>query len=223
MLHNPKQLRSYIRFFVIACVLFLFLLSLFQWIWVLGGSGTSIMYEAGLQRTLVDRIAKDVFTLAYRPTSEHAQAVNELQNILPIFEKIQHGLQSGDASLGLPHRPPDVILQFMITSQPDFAAIDTAARQIIAQPDKPVDKIEVDIIAAHERAYFLVLSQVNTVWQQYIDGAFIQIFAIEEGIVILVVTMLVVNYTFVSRKIYNRLVEEEQEQKEHHDQNSPTS
>lgn len=207
MQQHPRKLRTYVRIFLTVCLALLILLSLFQWIWVLGGSGTSIMYRAGLQRDLTERITKDVLTLAYRPITEHPQAINELQNTLPAWEHGQHALQTGDPALALPRHPPDTILQLMISSQPDFAAIDTAARQIIAHPDKPVDPVEVDIIVAHERDYFLTLAQVNTAWQQYIDGAFLQIFWIEEGLVGIVVGMLVGNYFLVSRRVYNRIVE----------------
>lgn len=201
---------AYARIFSAACILLLLVLMLFQWIWVLGGSGTSIMDRVGLQRNIAERIAKDAYILEYRPVSEHPQAINELQNMLPIFERIQQGLQAGDAALGLPRRPPDIILQLMLSSQPDYISIDTAARQIIKQPDTPVDKTEIDIIANHERGYFLILSQVDTVWEQYIDGAFWQIFVIEEGLTAVVLVLVIGKYVFVSRRVYSQLGKQEE-------------
>src|SRR2546430_123803 len=104
MMKQAKRQRIYIRIIVVFCVFLLLLLAGFQWIWVGAGSASSIMNQSGLQRTRAQAIAKDTLILAYRPESEHAQAVNELQNLLPRFEQTQKGLQVGDNSLQLPPR-----------------------------------------------------------------------------------------------------------------------
>ena len=120
------------------------------------------------QQSLAERIDKNILILAYRPQSEHIQAINELQVTLPIFEKIQSGLQSGDASLYLPKRRPQDVQLLLVQSQPDYIAIDTAAKTILGHADSPVDLDEISIMQQHERPYFLAINNAARLWQGHI-------------------------------------------------------
>jgi hypothetical protein len=218
-MRDPRFTRAYVRIIVIALLLILLLLGGFQSIWVFAGSASSIMVQVGLQRTRGQAIAKDVLILAYRPESEHIQAISELQNALPLFEQTQKGLQVGDSSLMLPNRIADEIVQLVAATQPDFVSIDTAVKVILAQvhahPDAPIDPTQRDIILAHEHGYVVAMSAVNSAWQARIESAFLHLYEIETGHVVVLIALIGGNYFFVTRRIYNQLVEEAKtEQKE---------
>lgn len=179
---------------MITCIALLILLGLFQSVWELGGSASSIMVQCGLQRTRMQAITKDVLILAYRPTADHAQAISELQIVLPLYEQTQRGLQMGDTALMLPAHVPETVQTLMIASQSDYLAIDTAAKKIIAHSDGLVDPIQAQIILSHEHSYAVEMTQVNNAWQLQIDGAFLHIFLIESGITSLVIILLLLLY-----------------------------
>jgi hypothetical protein len=211
---QTKRQRIYIRIIVVFCVLLLLLLAGFQSIWVLAGSASGIMNQTGLQRTRAQVIAKDALILASRPEDEHAQAINELQNILPRFEQAQRGLQNGDAALQLPARVPDDVAPYVQATQSDFFAMDTAARKLLATADGHVDSIQVDIVLAHEHDYSIAMSAVVSAWQTRIDAAFLHIFEWESGIVALLILIIIGKYFLITRHIMKRLLEEAQEKEQ---------
>lgn len=120
------------------------------------------------QRTLEQLIAKDTLILAYRPTDDHVQAISELQNTLPAWEKVELGLQNGDASLGISPNLPGNIKLLLLQAQSDFTGIDASAHYILAHPD-PVDQTQLSIVLQHERAYSVTMFQVNTLFNDYIQ------------------------------------------------------
>lgn len=206
---QTKRLRTYVRILTMTTLVFLLLLALFQSIWVFGGSETSIMNQAGLQRTRAQAIAKDVLILAYRPTLEHPQAISELQAVLPRFEQTQTALQSGDASLQLPQHVPDDILLPLSASSSDYIALDTAARLIASHPDAPVDPVEMSIVLSHVTMYSQEMTAVVAAWQTRIDGAFLHLFWWEIGLVAAVMLVIGGKYFFVTQRILRRLSETE--------------
>lgn len=160
----------------------------------------SIMYRVEQQGALDERIDKDVLNLAYRAQSERVQAVNELQVTLPTFEQIQAGLQNGDASLYLPTRRPQDVQLLVVQSQSDYAAIDTAARSILAHADSPVDANELAIIQQHERPYFLEINDVAKVWESHILENALDFFWFELWIGI-GLAVLWITYTILAGKV----------------------
>jgi len=129
----------------------------------------STIHRVNQQGALAERIDKDVLILAYRPDAEHAQAVSELQVTLPVFEKIQIGLQNGDSSLNLPMRRPADVQLLLLQTQSDYAAIDAAAQSVLANAGPPVDQNELAIVVQHERPYFLAMSTVAKIWEGHIE------------------------------------------------------
>ncbi len=184
---------------ILSCIALLILLGLFQSVWIIGGSSSGIMLQCGLQRTRMQAIAKDMLTLAYRPAIEHAQAIGELQIALPLFEQTQRGLQVGDASLALPSRVPETIQALVAIAQPDYLAIDVAARKITAHADAPVDPIELQIVLSHEHSYAMEMTQITNAWQQQIDATFLHIFWIESALTALVLILVIWIYVRLKR------------------------
>lgn len=120
------------------------------------------------QRTIEQLIVKDVLILSYRDTADHVQAISELQNALPAWEQVEHGLQNGDASLGIsPNLPPEVKL-LVLQAQSDFTSIDTAAHQILAH-SSPVDQTQLMIILQHEHTYSVTMFQMSDLFESHIQ------------------------------------------------------
>lgn len=145
---------------------------------------------ASVQSARGQRIAKNAFTLAYRPDEERAQAVSELQNLLPVWENQQEKLQEA--------RNAD-LHALVIQSQPDFMAMDTAARKLLAHPTGKTDLVQVSIIAQHERNYSLLMLQVSTLMQQRIDDFNTRLIITQNALVVLVIVLLIIKFTLAEK------------------------
>jgi len=160
--------------------IFLLIISLaFEALPLLPNNTLNVFSIIALQRTLGQRVAKNALVLAYRTSpDEKAEAVGELQNVLPYWEKVQSGLAHGDPSLSIPaHLPSDISL-IVLQSQPDFAYMDTAAHKVLSHPS-PVDPVQISIILQHDNAYFLSMVQITNLMQQHIQSAAQMYFIIE--------------------------------------------
>jgi hypothetical protein len=110
-----------------------------------------IINQTALQSTRAQRIAKDAMILTYRPSSERAQAISELQNTLPVFEAQQTKLQTLTNS--------DLHL-LVSQSQSDYTSLVTATKILLNQPDGTTNMTQLQIILDHERTYSLLMSQL---------------------------------------------------------------
>ena len=176
----------------------------FMSIWVNFGSNVGILSQVGFQRTRIERLTKDVLILGYTHPSAIviAQAVSEMQNALPLWRKTQAGLQSGDASLGLP-RPDPTIQEAVINAQVNYIPLASSFQNILNH-SQTIDPIQVQIVLNNENEYLTSMSQVDVLWQQQIQSIFQQIYIIE-GIVILFILFLVVSnfivvYPYTNKK-----------------------
>lgn len=134
------------------------------------------------QRAFEERVVKNALILAYRSNpDEQAEAISELQTTLPYWEKVQNGLQNGDASLGISPNLPSEIKLLLIQAQPDFVYLDTAAHQILGH-STPVDLVQLSIILQHDQAYYVTMAQANDLLQQRIQSAANIYFSIELSI-----------------------------------------
>jgi len=193
-----KKVRNYRRIISISMIALLVLLIAFQLV-PLTFNETSILSQVGQQKTRSQRIAKDVYVLAYRPEDEHAQAVSELQNTLPVWEQTQGQLQairiSGNISI------------YITQSQPDFTAMDTASRKLLAianaNPNAKTDTTQVDIVAEHERGYYLSISQFITAFDQHIQSRMQLLVYIESGIGAAILALTIVQFILIERQKYH--------------------
>lgn len=195
-------LRIIQRFVIIVGVVLLLGLALLEILPVLPSNVPtviSIIHKVNLQGALAERIDKDALILAYRPETEHAQAISELQVTLPAFEKIQAGLQGGDASLNLPMRRPQDVQLLLLQSQSDYIALDAAAKTILAHTDSPVDPDQIAIIQQHERPYFVTMSAVAKVWEGHIEDNALGFFWTELWMSMLLLILYIV-FLVASRK-----------------------
>jgi len=178
------KVRIYRRIVLISAIALLVLLIAFQLV-PLTFNETAILSQVGQQKTRSQRIAKDVYVLAYRPNDEHAQAISELQNTLPSWEQTQAQLQHIRISGNI-----DV---YIVQSQPDFTAMDTASRKLLAianaNPNAKTDTTQVDIVAEHERGYYLSISQFISAFDQHVQERMQLLVYIEVGIALLILIL----------------------------------
>jgi hypothetical protein len=151
-----EKLTFWRRLCMIVALILLGLLALYETI-PLTYQEAGIVNQIDAQAIRAQRIYSNALTLAYRPQDEHAQAVSEIQNTLPAWEREQSELQ------GL--RLNEDMRVLVVQAQPDFVAIDTAAKKLIAQPE---DKVQVEIIAEHRRNYVLLMTQLASIYAQRI-------------------------------------------------------
>lgn len=184
MMSTLRNFKAFTRIITGAGILLLFILDAFIALPLYAGiTGSQIIAQVGAQRTRVETIAKDVIVLAYRPDSDKPLVINQLQNVLPMWQRVQDALQNGgDKSIGIPRRLPDDVALVISGATLDYRAISTAAQLILDNQEKPVDLLQVDIILQHETDYLRAMNQVVFLFQQHIDSAYANLFWIELGV-----------------------------------------
>lgn len=138
---------------------------------------SSYLNQAGLQRTRSDVLALAMMTLEYRPVSERAQAISNLQVTLPLFESEQD-LLNANASTS----DEQLLLQQM---KGDYLAIVASAQSVVDVPSKIVDSIQVNIIMMHKDAYRSTMNLLQTVLVHHVENLTWTLFYIESGIGVL--------------------------------------
>lgn len=145
----------------IASLVLLLLLALAQ-VFRLAFNEETELRQATLQSARCQRVVKIALILKDVSIDQNArlQAVSELQNTLPAWEKQQSRMQSYQtASLSV----------LVVQTQADFAAMDTAAWSILANPTKPADPVQVGIILQREHNYTTIMTQLATLVQQRLE------------------------------------------------------
>lgn len=151
------------------------------------------LHYAMLQQSLSQRIAKDALILQYDPTSDDAQAISELQNMLPTWESDQANLQNSNL--------PDSAQTLFISSTTNYVGIDAAVRAILTHPQNA--HVEAQIIHMQELPYFLAISQVANELQQQEYSSRNALFAIGEMtcvILLVIKTIFVVTVEMAARR-----------------------
>lgn len=162
--------------------------------------------QTAFQIARAEFIVKDVFTLAYRPITYHAQAISELQIEIPQFQEAQQGLLHGDTTLNLPSNPPDNVVASLTTAQTDYLALFTAAKTILMTPDKQPDAVEVEIIATHERPYISYMAQVLTNLQQNLQNKQLQFLGIKFVLFGFLILTVLMKYLLFTQTLLNRVL-----------------
>lgn len=211
-----KTLRIYMVAALILTLFFLLSTVILEILPLLSGyDDLIIMQQANFQLARDEFISKDVMVLAYRPATYHSQAINELQTILPQFQRVQVGLLQGDASLDLPNNPPDSVRAALAVSQTDYLAIVTAVQHLLADPDASnPDMIQVEIILQHERLYVNNMYQVITLLQQDAEARKVQLIFIKLTVIGGAGVIVVLKYTLFTRHALKGMAEAEDDNSE---------
>lgn len=151
---------------------------------------SNALRNASLQQARVERIAKDVLILEYRPTSEHSQAVSELQDTLPVWQQEQTSLATfNDAQVQL----------LLLQSQSDYTPMTAALQKILATPTSQIDPVQVSIILQHEHDYAVTLNQIAMLIQQDSTSVTTQFFVFSLSALALSIILAIVNQ-IIARK-----------------------
>lgn len=178
-----RKLRSaFIRMFYISGILFL-LISIATDVWpLMPNEGVQVIRRISQQKGFSERIAKNALILVHGDEALRPQAVNELQTTLPVWERIQQGLEKGDASLGLPGSTPREVDALISQVRTDFIAIDTASRAILVRPDDLANTTQLSIVLTHSQPYYLKMSDISDLWQSKTQDVGKIYFSIKLGI-----------------------------------------
>ena len=180
-----QRLRSALIRVITVCGIVLLLLSIVSdSLPLMPNNALNVVRRASQQRGLSERIAKNAIILVRGDVLLRAQAISELQVTLPGCERIQRGLLSGDASLGLPDRVPDDVRLLLLQVRGDYSAIDAAAKNILAHPDET----QLSIILDHNQQYYLTMASVADLWQDRVQDASQVFFTIKLTIGLLLIS-----------------------------------
>jgi hypothetical protein len=179
VLQTIRKFRAFVRTMIIVTLLLLGLLAGFEYIPLASGNDLQLLSLFSSQEWASQRITKDALIMAYLPIEQRTQAINEMQNQVPFFERNQ-------AAIGTSNLSVDIQVLFTESST-DYTAIDTASHAILAHVDKAADPVEVAIITLHERDFFLGEMRVAAILQQKIQQRTIWLFGIEVGLEIIIV------------------------------------
>lgn len=193
-----RQARAYSWVLFVATVLFLLLLEGTLGLIAAYDNTTAVTTAVVGQRAREVRMVKDVLVLASRPLSEHAQSFSELQDILPLWESTQKGLQVGDASLGLPRYPPTDVVLLLSAAQSDYTPLDVAFQHIVSQHGS-IDPLQLQIVQEHDHGYAVTMSQVTTLWRTHMSESAIQAFWFESGVVVATLLLAMLSFWLITR------------------------
>lgn len=171
---------------------------------------TTINEQSTLQLARAEFIVKDIFTLAYRPTSYHAQALSEIQIELPQFQEVQQGLLHGDSVLNLPSTQPDNVLTALNAAQTSYLTFVTAVKTIIANPDKTPDPVELEIVAQQERPYVSEMAIVIEVLNQNTQSRLVQLIVLKMFIYAAIFVTISIKYFLFTQPMIHKMVQQEQ-------------
>lgn len=175
-----------------------------------GNDDLIVTQQANLQLARNEFIAKDVLILAYRPITNHSQAINELQTILPMLQQVQAGLRNGDSTLGLPANPPDNVKIALTATQSDYLSITIALKNILLHPDSTtVDPVQLSIILQHERSYTTSMYQVVLLLQGNAEAQKIQLLIIKISLAGAVGLVVILKYLLLTREVVTSSIAKE--------------
>lgn len=126
----------------------------------------NIEQQTLLQIARANTIAKDMIILTYNQSRDNTQFVDELQITLPILAEAQMGFLEGDAKLGIPGNPSDIVQRAVLATQNDYLSIASAARVVLSQPDKVLSTIETNIVLVNTDSYTTRMQNLLVVLRQ---------------------------------------------------------
>ena len=194
LLSTPQGFLAFVRIIETLAFVAVGAIMIFQAIPLTISNNDAILHYATLQQSISQRIAKDALILQYGPADNNAQAISELQNMLPTWESDQANLQNSNL--------PSTAQTLLISSTTNYVSIDVAVRAILAHP-QTIDTVQTQIIHMQERPYFLAISQVANELQQqeYSSRITITVFGeLAGGILIVIKATFVTTVEVLSRR-----------------------
>lgn len=205
-----KKLRSLMRIMGTAGIILVLIIIASDALPIISNTNSiSIFHLVARQRALEERLVKDTLLLTYRSSTDEAEAVSEMQTALPLWEKVQNGLYSGDPSLGMPQRLPSDLKLLIVQAQPDFFYLDSAFHHILAHPN-PVDPVQLTIVLQHNQSYYLAMEQVVNNAQDHIqEGA--KIYFSIELIIALIALIIALTFLIIADRTLGKMIAKDKE------------
>lgn len=164
---HPNSVRTCAR---VTKILLLLLLIGFESIPGLFGSDAHYLSDAVFQRTRSQILVTAAYTLQSRPAAEHAQAMHDLQTVLPAFKQEEDLLQTNTIP-----EIQDLVQQASV----DYLPLVAAVQAIIDRRLSVVDPLEVNIIAVHEHSYLITINSLALILPRYFEDRNVHLFVIQ--------------------------------------------
>ncbi len=177
-------------------VIAILLLMLLVWLEIVPSSwqeDKQYIVNVGFQRERDQLFVNSLYTLQYRPESEKAQAISDLQTSLLAFQQEQTQIwQNPD---------PDV-KRYLRSAQPDYLAIVAAVRVLLAHPDDPVNRSEFTIILSHHQHFFPSMNALVTLLNRDLENRITQLMDIQ--IALEVTCLIIILLPFRAKYMWRR-------------------
>lgn len=167
--------------------------------------------QANLQLIRAEFIVRSVLFLQYRPTTNHAQAISDLQILLPQFEEVQNGLLHGDALMGIPANPPSSVQEALANTDSDYQQIVAATKVVLTHPDATIDPLQVNIILMHDRTYITNMAETIRAIEQYNDAQTQQLIIARIVFISAVVVLVILKYLLFTLPTVRKMVQTEKQ------------
>jgi len=163
-------IRTFNTFAKVAKILLMLLLIGFECVQAFSWSNVHYINEASQQCTRSQILVNAAYTLVYRPVDEQAQAMHDLQTVLPAFEQEQNLLLTNPAAN---------IQYFLLQARSDYLSLATTAQIIIDHPNNTFDPLELNILITHEHNYLSTMTALVLTLPLDIESSNIQLFVIQ--------------------------------------------
>lgn len=205
---DPSIKIFYARFMTIMIVIGLLLLIVMQSLWVFAGSETSIIQQVNLQQARAETIAKDICIISSNHTGINTTNLTELQTNLVLFKKAQNGIIHGDSDLGLPSTISGTVQQSIELTNDDYLSLTSIADSIVANPNTPILSSDTLIAVNSSRSYVKEMSNAALIYKHQIDVGFYMLFYVEAFLTIVVLTLSILKYFFVTNSLIRFIMEQ---------------
>jgi hypothetical protein len=196
--YPPADFRNFSRVIIGFCLFLLLVLGLAEF-FPLYADYPNFINNAGLQRVRVEVLVSSMLIMQYRSPADQTNAVAVIETALPVFRQEETTLQDDPS--------PD-IQAIMLQAQPNYLALVAAAQTVVANPTKPVDPVQVNIMIAKRDAYRMAINQVVVTLVQHAEESTRNLFYVKTGIAgILAVTGTI--YWIVLEKRMKHVIAEE--------------
>jgi hypothetical protein len=187
---HPKTFRTFAR---VMKILLMVLLIGFELVPSLSGGDAQYINQTALQLTRSQVLVNSAYALIYRPAAEQAQALHDMQHVLPAFEHEQ--------ALLLTNPTADVQALLHLINV-DYLSLVGAAHAIIAHPEAATTPIQVNIIVEHEYNYVVSMNSLLPILVSHFNERNIQLFIIQIIIEILFIVLFVIAIATFAWELY---------------------
>ncbi|HMV32422.1 MAG TPA: type IV pili methyl-accepting chemotaxis transducer N-terminal domain-containing protein, partial [Gemmatimonadales bacterium] len=132
---------------------------------VRAASDSRVMNLAGRQRMLSQRVSAAALGLVQSGEAGRWDRVAVLRTALADLVRVQHGLQFGDAELGLPGKPTAELQRLFRAAEPSLRLLVSAAESLQAASDRPSEAAHASAVVAASGAVLRSAEAIAATYQ----------------------------------------------------------